>query len=421
MAADVRALKDKASELVAKGKLPAAIDAWRKVTEAAPADVGARHKLAETLAKAGKKDEAVAAYEQVADQYAKEGLFFKASAVCKVIIGLQPGHQRTLDRIASLYARANAPKPPLLPPKPKVPEPVASFVDIELEVELEPPRSASGLPSIPLFSTLTEAELKEIMGTAMEVKSFTAGEILLAEGAPGDSMFAIAEGTAGVFRGFGSPHERRVATAEPGQILGEVAMISGAPRVASVVADTEGVALEFSRDAMVRVVTAHPRVKQMLNQFYRGRLLENALRASPILRALPEADAAALTQAFKPGAFPDGAAIITEGQPTDGVHMLLRGACAVTHKSGARYPDLREGDLFGEVSMLTEGPATATVTAQGPVLTLRLSPEDFRARVLQDSAAMLQVKKLAKARLDRTAKLDQDAPDAIEPVEDSRV
>ena len=427
MSDQVRALKDKATELTTKGKFPAAIEAWQKVVAAAPDDVGALQKVAEVMAKAGKKADALKVYEDVADRYAKHGLFFKASAVCRVILSLEPGHSQTQEKIASLFARATAPKAPVLPPKAQVPPPppkdaVAPVeIDLEIEVETEPPATRSGLPSIPLFSTLTEAELKEILSTAMEVRSYKAGETIIAEGAPGDSMFAMAEGEAGIFRGFGTPQQRRVASANAGDILGEVAMVSGSPRVASVVADVDTVALEITRDAMANVVTNHPRVKQMLIQFYRERLLANALRASPLLRALPEADKKALSTSFRPGAYPDGATIIQEGQPSEFVQLVLRGTCAASHRSGERYPDLREGDLFGEVSMLTNGVATATVTALGPVLTLKLSAQDLKARVLQDSAAMLAVKKLAQARLARTAKLDAQTLEEADLVEDTRV
>lgn len=427
MSDQVRALKDKATELTTKGKFPAAIEAWQKVVAAAPDDVGALQKVAEVLAKAGKKSDALKVYEDVADRYAKHGLFFKASAVCRVILSLEPGHSQTQEKIASLFARATAPKAPVLPPKAQVPPPppkdaVAPVeIDLEIEVETEPPATRSGLPSIPLFSTLTETELKEILSTAMEVRSYKAGETIIAEGAPGDSMFAMAEGEAGIFRGFGTPQQRRVASANAGDILGEVAMVSGSPRVASVVADVDTVVLEITRDAMANVVTNHPRVKQMLIQFYRERLLANALRASPLLRALPEADKKALSTSFRPGAYADGATIIQEGQPSEFVQLVLRGTCAASHRSGERYPDLREGDLFGEVSMLTNGVATATVTALGPVLTLKLSAQDFKTRVLQDSAAMLAVKKVAQARLARTAKLDAQTLDEADLVEDTRV
>lgn len=426
----VRALKDKAVELTTKGKLQAALETWQKVRAAAPDDVAALQKMAELLVKLSRRPDAITAYEEVAERYAKMGLFFKATAVCRVILGLEPGHIRTQETIAALYARAREvpgktmpraaeappPMPAAAPPPPPSDAGLADELEIDIEVELAPPASPS-LPTIPLFSTLTPAELKEVLATAMEVRSFATGEVLLHEGAPGDAMLALAEGSVGIFRGYGTPLQRRVAGSTAGDILGEVALISGAPRVATVTAESDVVALEMSRAALAQVATRFPRVKQALSQFYRERLLANALRANPVLRALPEGDQRGLARAFRSCSFAPGATIIAEGQPVDAVHMVLRGTCAVTHQSGAAYPELHEGDLFGEISLLTGGAATASVTAQGPVLAVRIPAGDFRARVLSEPGAALAVKKLAAERLARTAALDRLAPVAVTALE----
>jgi CRP-like cAMP-binding protein len=165
--------------------------------------------------------------------------------------------------------------------------------------------------------------------------------------------------------------------------------------------------LEFPRAAMEQVVARHPRVGEMLDAFYRERLLANMMRASPVLRGLPEDAKKQLALAFKPKTWAAGATIIQEGQAPEAVHMLLRGVCAAKHSSGNSYPDLREGDLFGEISVLTEGPATATVTASVPVLTLELPAAEFKALVMKDLGAALAVKQLAKQRLERTARYDR--------------
>jgi cAMP-dependent protein kinase regulator len=384
----VRALKDKATELMVKGKLPKALEAWQAVVAAAPQDVAAEQKVAELQAKLGHRGEAVALYERVARRYAEQGHFFKASAVCRLVLGLDPGHQRTQELIASLFAKQRGPAKPAAP------------------VPATPAPAPGGLPSIPLFSTLAVEELKAVLGTAMEVRAYGPGELIVAEGAPGDSMFALVEGSAGIFRGFGTPAQRRVAELASGDIFGEVALLSGAPRVATVAADGDAVALEFPRAAMARVIEQHSNIGAQLEQFCQERLLSNALRASPVLRALPEAERAALSSAFVAATFVPGQRVISEGEAADAVFILVRGACEVTHSSGARYPELREGDLFGELSALTGEPPTATVKAKGTALTLKLPASEFKARVLAHPAAKAAVDALAKARLARTEQLD---------------
>lgn len=409
--ADLRELKDKATQLTVKGKLPAALEAWQAVVAADPNEGASHQKVAELFAKLGKKADAVRVYEESAARFAKKGLFFKASAVSRLIVSLEPGHTRTQEMIATLFAKE----------KPAVVKPPAAPVAVA--VTPPPAQDDAVLPSIPLFSTLSRDELKEILSTGMEVRAVAPGEVVVTEGSPGDSMFALVEGTASVFRGWGTSAQRKVAQVATGDIFGEAAMVSGGPRLATVLLEGGGVALEFRRDAMGQIVSRHAHVGQMIDQFYRERLLANVLRASPILRALPEADKQAISASFQPCTFVDGQRIINEGQPADSVHLLLRGVCAVSHASGERYPDLREGDLFGELSVLTDGPATASVAALGPVLTLRLPASAFKARVLATPAAALVVKATAKSRLDRTARIDQETQVEVELEfdEDSRV
>jgi cAMP-dependent protein kinase regulator len=402
MAEDVRALKDKATQLTARGKFSAALEAWRQVCAASPDDPSALQKVAEVQAKLGETANAVRTYEDVARRYAKKGLFFKASAVVRLVQNLAPGQTQLRDEVAEMFARGQPPKatPPPPPPAALAPQ------EFELEIEVELPPTKSGLPSIPLFSTLTQEELREVLGTAMEVRVFASGELLVREGAPGESMFALAEGQVGIMRGYGTPMQRRVAEASGGEVFGEVAMVSGAPRVATVVAETEVVALEFSKAAMTQVASRFPRVGQMVEQFAQQRLLANALRSNAILRGLPAAAQKELATRFRAVTFADGAHIISEGHPSGWVYLVLRGTCSAAHHSGDRYPDMREGDLFGEVSVLTDGVATATVAALGEVLCLRLSKEAFQTHVLSDPGARLAVVQGAKTRVERTEQFD---------------
>jgi cAMP-dependent protein kinase regulator len=232
-------------------------------------------------------------------------------------------------------------------------------------------------------------------------------------------MFGIAEGAAGIWRGWGTPDKREVAEVRAGDIFGELALVSGAPRLATVVAKGDVQVLELSRDAMHEIYARFPRVRMLVEAFSRERLLANAFRSSPIFRALTEAEQQALAAGFEARAYGSGQRIILEGLKANAVHLLLRGSCQVKHQSGQRYPDLREGDLFGEVSVLTGGSATATVSAAGPVVTLRISAADFKARVLANAEAAASVNQLAAARLERTAGLD--AKDAKASGGDRRV
>jgi putative ABC transport system ATP-binding protein len=87
------------------------------------------------------------------------------------------------------------------------------------------------LRPIDLFKTLTPQQLTDV-AEHMKKRHFAAGETIIREGEPGEEFFLISDGEVEVIR---SDHE--VARLGPGDFFGEVALISGEPRNATVVAE----------------------------------------------------------------------------------------------------------------------------------------------------------------------------------------
>jgi CRP-like cAMP-binding protein len=88
------------------------------------------------------------------------------------------------------------------------------------------------LRGIPLFSALEPAELQRV-ATIAEERTYADGEVIGSEGEMGDEMHVVVEGTVRVVRGDGETIARRGV----GDIVGEMAVITRAPRVASLVAE----------------------------------------------------------------------------------------------------------------------------------------------------------------------------------------
>ena len=87
------------------------------------------------------------------------------------------------------------------------------------------------LRPIDLFKALTPQQLTDV-AEHMKKRHFAAGETIIREGEPGEDFFLISDGEVEVIR---SDHE--VARLGPGDFFGEVALISGEPRNATVVAE----------------------------------------------------------------------------------------------------------------------------------------------------------------------------------------
>jgi len=108
-----------------------------------------------------------------------------------------------------------------------------------------------------IFSGLSLQDWADLAGRAVQV-NFTKGKELLSQGDTGDSLLILTEGSARV--SMLSPHglEIVLAYAEPGAVLGEIALLDGGERTASVIATGAGAALQLGRNALRDFAASHP-------------------------------------------------------------------------------------------------------------------------------------------------------------------
>jgi nucleotide-binding universal stress UspA family protein len=97
------------------------------------------------------------------------------------------------------------------------------------------------LVDVPLFSSLSKRHLRHIAALTVE-EQFAEGSTLAEEGKPGDTFYVLLEGEAKVVRS-----GRRMDRLIPGDFFGEIALIDGGPRTASVVATTPITTLTIER------------------------------------------------------------------------------------------------------------------------------------------------------------------------------
>jgi CRP/FNR family transcriptional regulator, cyclic AMP receptor protein len=94
------------------------------------------------------------------------------------------------------------------------------------------PTAAESLASVPLFENLSPRQLRKLARSTQEDR-YDAGDVIVREGGKTQTLFVVLEGTAKVVR-----NGRTVSRRSPGEFFGEISMIDGRPRTASVVADT---------------------------------------------------------------------------------------------------------------------------------------------------------------------------------------
>jgi CRP-like cAMP-binding protein len=451
VAANIRALKDRAVELMGKRRFDKAAQAYAQLCELDPKDAVLKHRLGDALRAAGKPQAAVTAYRHAADGYGADGLLLKAIAVCKVILEIDPKHTQTQERLAAFHAKrasAAAKVPPMVPDSTGVPLTESSFEELpDLVLEEAAPESEESievvlpdeeqpdeelivvreqadeeeapaslpqaqevhepedrpvaplLVSTPLFEALEPAAFVGLLQGCLR-RPFKDGDVLIRQGDMADSFFVLAEGRVRVVRQVEDPSANRdveLATLSEGAFFGELALLTSGPRFASVIGVGEGEALEFPSPMLEDLQRAHPPVAEVLRRFAQARMLQNVLATSPLFRPFDWENRKLLINRFLQRDVPSGEVILQEGKGGDGLYVVLQGRMRVTH-GDATLAVLHEGDVFGEISLLTRGSATATVTAEGPAKLLRLPREAFLELISTHPQALEVISEIAEQR-----------------------
>jgi CRP/FNR family transcriptional regulator, cyclic AMP receptor protein len=89
------------------------------------------------------------------------------------------------------------------------------------------------LAEVPLFADLEPSEL-DLIAVVMTERTFGAGEVVTVEGRPADGFFVIASGQAGV-----TVQGQPVRTMSTGDSFGEIALLMGGERTATITASTD--------------------------------------------------------------------------------------------------------------------------------------------------------------------------------------
>lgn len=130
------------------------------------------------------------------------------------------------------------------------------------------------LAAVPLFAGVPKRHLGRIARVATTRRFSQMSRIVQADD-PGNTFYVVLDGQVSVLRS-----GRRIARLGPGEAFGELALLSDAPRAATVVADSDVLTLCLSRSAFARVLRAEPTVAVALM-----RTLAERLHASERSRA----------------------------------------------------------------------------------------------------------------------------------------
>lgn len=301
-------------------------------------------------------------------------------------------------------------------------------------------RPTGGERPTPLFGSLAPREFAQL-AEQVRLRRLPIGARLLEEGAPGDSLFALARGRVVVHCAPGesddelplleeaaeatyaeheayrvplAPKDRvYLSSLAEGDFFGEFSFLTERPRSATVEAITDVEVLEMDREAVKRIGELEPGFERPLLAFYKERVVELMMAKSPVFSLLQPADRRELLDAATWCEVPDDALIIEEGQGSDSLFFIKRGEVEVfrTERADAEAPPVRifinklgQGQFFGEVGALFGTPRTMSVRAMGPTELFRIEREHL-SRVISREPRLRRLLELTIAS--RTAEAEE--------------
>jgi CRP-like cAMP-binding protein len=274
-------------------------------------------------------------------------------------------------------------------------------------------------PPLPLFSALPKEALRELVG-AFEMITVPAGYNVIQEGEEGAEAFIVARGELEVWRGLGGEDDGKppmlLARLVSGALFGEMALLSRAPRAATVLSTRPSILLVAKRDALEAVAEQRPEVATELAAHCRRRMVLNLGRTSPVLVAVPPEDRGTLVDRFETRLFEKGEKLVNEGEEAAGLHLVASGEVAVVaHESGESVvlASLTAGETVGEVALVLRRKANADVIAVHPTVTLFLPREDFVTLVREHPGILHGLYLTAVNRDDETTLALDAAPAAV--------
>ena len=121
-----------------------------------------------------------------------------------------------------------------------------------------------------MFSHFPTDELTAVI-RGLQLRTYEPGHILFSEGEPGDSLMVLASGRVRVYVRNVTGGNAEVRQLESGAFFGEISLLSGKPRTATIIAASACEVLILDRTATDEIVAKHPQVLDTLRSIYRER------------------------------------------------------------------------------------------------------------------------------------------------------
>jgi len=368
-----KSLKEEAQRALSRGEFRKALECYKNHCAEEPGDLRAQLKMAELFERLDQKKEAIQMYQKVAEAYAQDGFLLQAISINKMILRMDPDSKDVNDRLIQLYAEKSREVKPLRP-----------------------------FPHIPLFSELNEQELQSLL-PHIQSKTFVKGSLVCQEGEGGDSLYVISRGEVAIIKQTPQGREVWIRNLREGDFFGEFGFFTDQKRHANVKAVTECEVLEIPQNKLNGIIKTYPHLNQVLQNFFKQRVLDLFLASSPLFSSLTAAEREEVFKRFQLHKVSENTLLFKGGDPPRSLYMIKIGEVEIfiqdRNEKKISLGTLRSGSFFGEIGVVLNKPRMAFARTTRPTELLELTKEDLEACLKQFPKLQTILKEISMKRL----------------------
>ncbi len=252
--------------------------------------------------------------------------------------------------------------------------------------------------NITILNELSPLQMREFMLDS-EPQSYSRGETIFERSDPGSSLFAIAQGS--VLVEINPTDPSITVPIEQGSIFGEVGLISGRRRGATIKAADDVIVVEIPRTAALKLQASVPAAKRAITRISTERQLLQMFGSG-----LTKEDIAEVVESSEIINIRAGETIIEEGAEGNDIYVIRVGSMVVEKQIGGKpvfLSYLPAGSYVGEMTLIAGGFRTATVKAAIKSEVIKISGDAFKKVLDAHPDLMRKAKKDMAARQDINA------------------
>jgi CRP-like cAMP-binding protein len=386
--------------------------------EASPEDIGAAYLIARLLFQLERKGSVASACQRMIERHLRRGDLGSA-CVCALLLQEAGGDRgAALAKIARAFG-ADSPRlsdtaPASPPPLPARSLNTAAWAARSGDVLLTAAEqllqrfSAAAdalpddtpLPRLPLFGALDSTLLAKLLALFV-LREYAGGQQVMRQGEDGREAYLLVRGVLNVVRETDTD-PLLLAVLGPAAFFGEMALVSQAPRAASVTSVEPAQVLVVGRGQLEVLAREDAAIARELGKFCHRRMLTNLVRHSRILSAVAPSQRAELIGRFSTKSFAPSELLVQQGEEGGSLFLIASGLVEVRSPDAAGdavvLAQLGPGEVVGEISLVLRRPATADVAAVHRTVALELTWTDFHDAIKEHPGLLAQLYEIATQR-----------------------